>query len=146
METLTFRIGVSGSYWDKKPAYAICVDGVLQASAIIAGLTGAVEYIEFTLPLAEDTEHLLEIKLLNKIDDDVVQSKDKTEILKDMLLNIESVEIDDIDLGNLIWSNSEFVAADSSRPTLKNCVNLGWNGSYQLKFDSPFYLWLLENM
>ena len=146
METLTFRIGVSGTYWDKKPAYSICVNGVPQASATIAGPTGAVEYAEFTLALAEDAEHLLEINLINKTDDDVVQSLDKTEIVNDMLLNIESVEIDDIDLGQLIWSNSEFVAADTARPTLKNCVNLGWNGSYQLKFNSPFYLWLLENM
>lgn len=146
METLTFRIGVSGTYWDKKPAYSICVNGVQQASATIDGPTGIVEYIEFTLALTEDAEHLLEIKLLNKTDSDVIQSPDKTEIVNDMLLNIESVEIDDIELGQLIWSNSEFVAADTTRPTLKNCVNLGWNGSYQLKFDSPFYLWLLEKM
>lgn len=146
METLTFRIGVSGFYWDKKPAYTIYVDGVEQASVTIAGSAGAVEYAEFTLALTEDTEHLLEINLINKTDDDVVQSEDKTEIINDMLLNIESIEIDEIDLGQLIWSNSEFVAADSSRPTLKNCVNLGWNGSYRLKFSSPFYLWLLESM
>lgn len=146
METLTFKIGVSGSYWNKKPVYAVHVDGIEQASATIAGQSDETEYVEFTLDLAEDTEHLLEIKLLNKTDDDVVQSEDKTEILKDMLLNIESVEIDAISLGNLIWSHSEFVATDPNRPTLKNCVNLGWNGSYQLKFNSPFYLWLLENM
>lgn len=146
METLTFRIGVSGSYWNKKPAYAIYIDGVMQASATISGSSDTVEYAEFTLELTEDSEHLLEINLINKTDDDVIESPDKTEILKDMLLNIESIEIDDIDLGQLIWSNSEFVATDPNRPTLKNCVNLGWNGSYQLKFNSPFYLWLLENM
>jgi hypothetical protein len=145
-ETLIFRIGVSGSYWDKKPAYSVSVDGVEQASAVIAADTGVVEYAEFTLAVMEDSPHLLEIKLLNKTDDDVVQSQDQTEIVKDMLLNIESISIDDIELGQIKWDESEFVAEDPVRPTLKNCVNLGWNGSYQLKFDSPFYLWLLEKM
>jgi len=145
-ETLKFRIGVSGSYWDKKPAYSVLIDGVEQASYVIAADSGVVEYAEFTLAVLEDLPHLLEIKLLNKTDDDVVQSDDQTEIIKDMLLNIESIDIDDIELGQLIWNQSEFVAEDPARPTLKNCVNLGWNGSYQLKFDSPFYLWLLEKM
>ena len=145
-ETLKFRIGVSGSYWDKTPAYSVSVDGVEQACAVIAADTGVVEYAEFTLAVTENSPHLLEIKLLNKTDDDVVQSHDQTEIVKDMLLNIESISIDDIELGQIKWDQSEFVAEDPVRPTLKNCVNLGWNGSYQLKFDSPFYLWLLEKM
>lgn len=143
---LTFRVGLSGAYWDRKPAYSVCIDGVEQVSAIIAADAGVVEYAEFTVAVAEDTEHLLEIKLLNKTDSDTVQSEDKTEIVKDMLLNVESVAIDDIELGQIKWDHSEFVAVDPTRPTLKNCVNLGWNGSYQLKFNSPFYLWLLEKM
>lgn len=145
-ETLKFRIGVSGSYWDKKPAYSVSVDGVEQVSDVITADAGVVEYAEFTLAVMEDSPHLLEIKLLNKTDDDVVQSQDKTEIVKDMLLNIESISIDDIALGQLMWEQSEFIAEDPTRPTLKNCVNLGWNGSYQLKFSSPFYLWMLEKM
>lgn len=145
-ETLKFRIGVSGSYWDKKPAYSVSVDGVEQVSDVITADAGVVEYAEFTLAVMEDSPHLLEIKLLNKTDDDVVQSQDKTEIVKDMLLNIESISIDDIALGQLMWEQSEFVTEDPTRPTLKNCVNLGWNGSYQLKFSSPFYLWMLEKM
>ncbi len=66
-ETLKFRIGISGSYWDKKPAYSVSVDGVEQASYVIAADTGVVEYAEFTLAVLEDSPHLLEIKLLNKL-------------------------------------------------------------------------------
>ena len=145
-ETLSFRVGLSGTYWDRKPAYSISIDGVEQVSAIIAADSGVVEYSEFTVAVTEDQEHLLEIKLLNKTDDDTVQSADKTEIVKDMLLNIESISIDDIELGQIKWDQSEFVPVDPARPVLKECVNLGWNGSYQLKFNSPFYLWLLEKM
>ena len=145
-ETLSFRVGLSGTYWDRKPAYSIIIDGVEQVSAIIAADSGVVEYAEFTVAVTEDEEHLLEIKLLNKTDDDTVQSADKNEIVKDMLLNIESISIDDIELGQIKWDQSEFVPVDPARPTLIKCVNLGWNGSYQLKFNSPFYLWLLEKM
>jgi hypothetical protein len=139
-------VGLSGTYWDRKPAYSISIDGVEQVSAIIAADSGVVEYAEFTVAVTEDEEHLLEIKLLNKTDDDTVQSADKTEIVKDMLLNIESISIDDIELGQIKWDQSEFVPVDPARPVLKECVNLGWNGSYRLKFNSPFYLWLLEKM
>ena len=145
-ETLSFRVGLSGTYWDRKPAYSIIIDGVEQVSAIIAADSGVVEYAEFTVAVTEDEEHLLEIKLLNKTDDDTVQSADKNEIVKDMLLNIESISIDDIELGQIKWDQSEFVPVDPASPTLIKCVNLGWNGSYQLKFNSPFYLWLLEKM
>lgn len=145
-EILNFKIGVSGTFWDKRPAYAILIDGAEQVSAIIKGASGETELHEFSLELKEDCDHVLEIRLINKTDQDVVETEDKTAIVKDLLLNIESIEIDDINIGSLKWSLSEFVADDPARPTLKNCVNLGWNGSYKLKFSSPFYLWLLENM
>ena len=145
-ETLKFKIGLSGTYWDKRPAYSILIDGVEQVSNFISCEPNIVEYEEFTVDLAEDLTHTLSIRLTNKTSVDTVQNAECTEILKDMLLNIQSIEIDDIDLGNLIWKHSKFVADDPTRPTIEECVNLGWNGSYNLTFSSPFYLWLLENM
>jgi len=38
------------------------------------------------------------------------------------------------------------VSEDATRPVLTNCIDLGWNGEWQLEFDSPFYIWLLENI
>ena len=62
-----------------------------------------------------------------------------------MLLNIESVEIDEIDLGNLLFT-AKFIGDDPSRPVLDKCKHLGWNGAWTLEFASPFYIWLLENI
>jgi len=76
----------------------------------------------------------------------VIQNADKTAIEKDMLLHIRSIEIDEIDLGNLLWSKSQYVGDDVTRPVLDNCVDLGWNGTWTLAFASPFYIWLLENI
>ena len=68
-----------------------------------------------------------------------------------MLLNIDDITIDDISLGNLLWSAEYLLDTPQTYngqtiTKLDSCVNLGWNGSYSLKFTSPFYLWLLENM
>jgi len=68
-----------------------------------------------------------------------------------MLLNIDDITIDDISLGNLLWS-AEYVLDHPQEyrgqtvAKLDNCVNLGWNGTYILKFTSPFYIWLLEQL
>jgi len=141
-ETLHFKIGVSGTHWDKQPQWVIRING----DDVAAGQSGnEIDYVEFDHQLLSGP-NLLEILLTNKTDADTVENADKTAIVKDMLLNIHSVEIDEIDLGQVIRTHSEFVGADQSRPRLKNCVNLGWNGTWQLPFASPFYLWLLENM
>lgn len=146
VETLKFKIGLGGTYWDNRPAYSILINGVEQVSNIVGGESDTIQYEEFTVDLEEDQQHTLSIRLNNKTDSDTIQNSDCTEIVKDMLLNIHSIEIDDIELGQLVWAASEFIADDNARPTLKNCVNLGWNGAYTLSFTTPFYLWLLENM
>lgn len=145
-ETLAFKIGISGTYWGKRPQYSILIDNHEIATGFIKNDSDQVEYLTFTASIAENQEHCLQIKLLNKDIYDTVENADKTAILKDMLLNIHSVEIDEISLEHLMWSASKFIADDSHRPTLEQCVNLGWNGAYTLTFSSPFYLWLLENM
>ena len=140
-ETLSFRIGLSGTYWNKKPQYTVLFNGSKQAEG---KCDESLSYIEFSVDVVEEQEHILEIRLENKTDSDTVIQDN--EIAKDMLLNIDSIEIDEIELGEIKWNLSKFVADNPNRETLECCVNLGWNGSYQLKFTSPFYLWLLENM
>lgn len=142
-ETLSFKIGLSATYWDRKPQYTVLIDDVKVAEGVA---DGEVSYVEFSHELEDDKPHTVNIRLENKSNYDVVQSEDKSTIVKDMLLNIESISIDDVDLGQLKWDKSKFVGDDASKPVLTNCVNLGWNGTYTLEFSCPFYLWLLENM
>ena len=144
-EKLEFRISLSGTYWDKKPEYAILLDGSEMSHGTIVVDSGTIFDIEFSADLTEDAEHTLSIVLLNKTDSDTVENSDKTGIEKDMLLNIEDVEIDGISIGAMRWSHSEYVVPHLPE-AIKNCVNLGWNGSWNIKFTSPFYIWLLENM
>jgi len=148
LERVHVKLGVSGTYWDKKPQYRVmCNDKVLHEGTITAE-SDVVEYVEFD---CEDGEEQVEFKvsLLNKDSTDVVKDNDDPvnfKIVKDMLLNIVSLEVDEIALGNLIYEKTEFVPEDPDRPVLKICVNLGWNGTWTLRWTNPFYIWLLENI
>ena len=141
-ETLHFKIGLSGSYWDKKPHYTVWVDSEKHADTHIRGGNKEIEYVEFDVEVTEGA-HELKIRLENKTHRDT-ETDGQGNILNDMLLNIESIEVDEIAFGALLWSVSEFTPDHPQKingeiiSSLKNCVNLGWNGTYTIKFDSPF--------
>ena len=145
-EVLHFKIGISGTYWKKVPIYSISVNNsIVFTKNKITNPTDEVEYIEFDAEVAEGTA-ALHVHLENKDWTDTVQNDDKTEILKDMTLNIISVEIDEIDITNLLYMHCMFIGDDPLRPQLDRCLNLGWNGIWTLTLASPFYIWLLENI
>jgi len=157
VEKLHFRIGLAGTYWQRRPRYSVSInDQTVAESTEIQNQSATiydqgivqdtdVTYLEFDHEVTEGTV-TLDIRLENKTNADTVENEEKTAIVKDMLLNIRSIEIDEINLGNLIYSKSIFRGDDSSRPVLDNCVDLGWNGTWTLTFESPFYIWLLENI
>lgn len=141
-ETLTFTIGLGGTFWKKCPAFSIWVDDTQYVSGVID--TNEIHNYEFTAELADDTVHYLKIRLENKDNKDTTVDANGN-IIKDLLLNIKSIEIDGIELNTLKWTESQFIPDDrDNRPVLSGCVDLGWNGTYQFEFNSPFYLWLLE--
>jgi len=140
---VTIKVGISGTYWDRRPHYRILVDGISYFDGEVGEDTLT---LEFAAELEEDTEHTLEIRLENKLKIDVVMDKETGQIEKDMLLNIESISFEDIEIGMIKWNNSVYQPDDRTIEPIKNCVNLGVNGTWSLKFSSPVYLWLLENM
>ena len=153
-EHLKFKIGISGTFWDKRPEFSISVNDTVYSAGVVSADSGVTEYFEFSVDLDEG-DCLLAISLLNKEDTDI--KKDNYDdpnnfiVLGDMLLNIDSVIIDDIDVGILRHTASEYVLSvpqtydNNTITSMKECVNLGWNGTYSLAFTSPFYIWLLEN-
>jgi len=156
-ETLHFKIGLSGSSSRKQPEFRISVNGNKQVHDRLKGAANETEYFDFDLEIAEG-ENFIEIELLNKGFGDTTVDQDGN-ILDDLLLNIDSIEIDEIDLGALKWTLSDyqpvyperykaevFRRGDNLPDSVKNCVNLGWNGKWVLPFTSPFYIWLLENI
>jgi hypothetical protein len=147
-ENVHIKIGLSGTYWDKKPQYRISVNDQVYADSTITAESGKVEYIEFDAEYSTETA-VLKIEFLNKTPEDT--KKDNYEdpvnfkIIDDMLLNIASVEIDEIDLAMIPFDHGEY-HAEGQADVIKKCVNLGWNGAWTLTWTNPFYIWLLETL
>ena len=145
-ESLHFKITLGGTYWDKAPEYSILIDDQVITRSIVKNPSGETELIEFDHEFDEDTNHVLKIRLENKTNSDTVENEDKTAIVKDMLLNIVKIEIDEIDLVDILFTKAIYQGDDPTRPVLTQCVDLGWNGTWELPFTSPFYIWLLESI
>ncbi len=145
-ENLNFKISLTGTFWDRHPQFSVWLDDHVVIQSEIS--SEAEQIVNFERRVDEGP-HELKIRLENKVDADTVI--ENGEVVKDMLLNIDDITIDDISLGNLLWS-AEYIL-DKKRiykgqeiDHLDGCVNLGWNGTYTLKFTSPFYIWLLEKL
>lgn len=152
-ETLTFKIGLKGSSDLKQPNFIIELNDKTFVNGSLSVPAGEVEYFEFQANI-EEGNNQLKITLLNKAAGDTVQDE-QGNIVSDLLLTIDSVEIDEINLGPLLWSASVYnpIYPESYNneeqkqiTDVKNCVDLGWNGTWRLPFTSPFYIWLLENI
>jgi len=150
-EKIHIKLGISGTYWDKKPQYRILANDVVIKQDSIVKASDEIEYIEFDFEYGDEGA-CLGIQLEGKIPSDTVQNEDKTAIVKDLLLNIVSIEVDDIDLSQIPFRLSEYCPNSPVQfrgetvDLVKNCMNLGWNGTWTLRWTNPFYLWLLENM
>jgi len=145
-EKLSFVVTLSGTFWEKRPQFSIWLDDHIVIQSEIPD--SAQHLIKFEHTIGEGP-HSLKIRLENKTNDDTVI--ENGEVIKDMLLNIDDITIDDISLGNLLWT-AEYKLDKPQQYNnqtidhLDSCVNLGWNGTYILNFSSPFYIWLLEKL
>lgn len=144
-ESLDFKISLTGTYWNKRPQFSVWLDD----KVIIQSEISINPHVVLFNRTVADGLHSLKIRLENKQSSDTVI--ENGEIVKDMLLNIEDISIEDISLGNLLWT-AEYHLDNPQQyqgrtiTHLDHCVNLGWNGTYTLTFASPFYIWLLEKL
>jgi hypothetical protein len=145
-EKLSFVVTLSGTVWERRPQFSIWIDDHIVVARRTVGSTPQEIKFEHTI---DEGLHSIKIRLENKNNSDTVLENGS--IVRDMLLNIDDITIDNISLGNLLWS-AEYVLdhpqwyQGQTITKLNNCVNLGWNGTYTLKFTSPFYIWLLEQL
>jgi hypothetical protein len=145
-ENLSFQISLTGTFWDRHPQFSVWLNDHVVIQSEIA--SSAEQIVSFDRRINEGP-HELKIRLENKTNADTVI--ENGEVVKDMLLNINDITVDDISLGNLLWS-AEYILdkpqiyKGQTIDHLDGCVNLGWNGTYILKFSSPLYIWLLEKL
>ena len=102
--------------------------------------------VEFNIP-DDDAEHSLRFVMSNKMSDHT-QIDDAGNIIADSRLTVSDIEFEDISLGPIVndqavyTHNRNGTAAETQE---KFYGELGCNGTVELKFTTPVYLWLLEN-
>jgi hypothetical protein len=137
-EKVSIEINLSSTYWDVVPRTKVKLDGTV----LFQGEVNEPVSIKHELDLTEG-DHVIEVILINKEGrrDTIMQDG---RIIKDMLLTVDSVLLDDIDLGYLISTKSSYDTDEGVNH--EHMTTLGWNGSWKLSFSSPVYMWLLENL
>ena len=156
-EKLKFKIALYSTMWDKPPHAEILVDDRSFYKQDIAGTEDEPTIIEFETELDEGKDYQLIIKRSGKGNNQTVINE-KGDITKDQLLHIKYIMIDEIDIGSLVyegeytpeypepWATQQREAGNDLRESFKNVTQMGHNGTWRFKFESPFYMWLLENL
>ena len=156
-EKLKFKLELYATMWDKAPHAEVLVNVNQQFKGDITGTEKDPTTIEFEIDCEEDSVHQLVINRSGKNKTQTVID-DSGNILKDQLLHIKSIEIDEIDIGALVyegvytpdypepWATQQKEAGKNLEESFKNVTQMGHNGTWSFKFGSPFYMWLLENL
>jgi len=155
-EKLKFKLELWSEYWDKKPTANILINDHSHCNQEITGTEKEPTIIEFEYELTEGEHYKLIIERSGK---DFRQTVvEDGQITKDQLLHIKSIEIDEIDIGALVyeglytpkypepWATQQKQAGKELPESFKNVTTMGHNGRWELSFISPFYMWLLENL
>lgn len=152
LEEVSFNIFLSSLWWKVPPNVKISLNNELIEITEVSELKEKSEkkVISFTKQLSPG-EHTITIELFNKQNNEtVLDPNDPTKIVKDQLLNIEDIEIDEISLGYLTHSKSKFYPNKQRHPNLPEEITeltcIGYNGTYEIKFQVPTYIWFLENL
>jgi hypothetical protein len=107
------------------------------------------ETINFSHEISdEEGEHQLEIELFGKRPEHT-KIDDAGEIVQDALITLKNIHLDGIDIEQILQDLVEYhhdFNGTQSPVVHKFYGSFGCNGQIRLKFITPVYLWLLENM
>jgi len=156
-EKLKFKLELYATMWDKPPHAEILVDGKSYFDSDISSTEDKPTLIEFEVEIEEDKKCDLIINRSGKSVNQTVVN-DKGDLLKDQLLHIKRIEIDEIDLGALVftglytpkypepWATQMAESGKELRESFTNVTQMGHDGEWKFTFITPFYMWLLENL
>jgi len=95
-----------------------------------------------------EAEHVLKLVLKNK-QTEHTRLSESGEILNDACLTVSNLTFDSIKLGQIVNDLSIYehdFNGTQSATKQQFFGTMGCNGTVELKFSTPIYLWLLENM
>jgi hypothetical protein len=142
-EPVDISIFLSSTFWKDPPRAKVYInDDLIFDNKIVEP-----KEVKWSGNLTEG-KHKLTVEFLDKNKYQTIIENNK--IVKDQLLNIDSISFDEIDIGYLKHTLSKYypdqVQHKDAPLLLNDCVNLGWNGKWEIEFTVPIYIWLLENI
>ena len=156
-EKLKFKLELYATMWDRPPHAEILIGDKSHFRGDITGTEDKPDVVEFEHEFTEGEKNELIIKRSGK-DKNQTAVNENGDLLKDQLLHIKSIDIDEIDISGLVyegiytpeypepWATQQREAGKELPESFKNVTAMGHNGEWSFKFESPFYMWLLENL
>ena len=150
METINIKVDLSIITHDavsEPPFVNISLNGFPQFGEICEKDT----VVEIDVEIEDDTENFLTIEYMNKdAKQDVVLGDDGAPVA-DKRIEINSISFDDIELDFFQLTDPDTFRYEPIDPegvstTGFDATKLAWNGKTTLRFTTPIYIWLLENL
>ena len=149
METVNIKIGIEVITHQnvvEHPHVQILINNKAQFDKIMEHS----DIINFDVELEEDQQHKLTVVYDNKSARTDVVLQDGLPI-KDKRIEINRISLEDIDLDFFTFSSQDLLSYTTTDPQGENttgfdATKLSWNGSTILLFESPIYIWILENL
>ncbi len=150
LETINIKVGLNittHSNVNEHPYVNISLNGYPQFGEYCDKDT----VVEIDVEIEDDTENYLIVEYHNKDATQDVQLGHDGAISKDKRVEITSISFDDIELDFFQLNDPNTLKYESTDPQGVDthgfdATKLSWNGKTTLRFTTPVYIWLLENL
>ena len=144
MDKITVRFDLTSSDYASALGFEVLLDDVALLS---------IDHVNKATPVSleiddDEAEHEFKFVMKHKTQEHTVVDNDGN-ITKDAMLSIANVTFDNIKLGHLFVEQSVYHHSfNGSQAPIEDQFfgDMGCNGHVSLRFTTPIYLWLLENM
>lgn len=144
IEKIKGTIHLSSTYIDEPMRASLIINGNLLITKKVTGTSDDPTVLDFQWFFEKGKKHSIELAFDGKTQKGT-QVDDQGNIVKDTLIKVEKIVLDDINMTNQIFTLT-YEPNDKNIPKLSETDTIGVNGSWTINFASPFYLWLLENL
>lgn len=141
MEKIKFHISLSGEYATEAPQARVKINDKI----VFENKVTETAFISFSEEFDNESDNQLSIELFNKKSEHT-EIDEQGNIVKDSVIKIKSVLIEDIEIHNNFSVNQEKFYYEHSGQQHQLYDTLGVNGKAVINFSTPFYVWLLETI
>lgn len=157
-EILTFKFNFTSVMWDQPPFVKIKINEKLYFDDKITAVDlKKPKTIKITNNFDYGALHEITIHRTNKrLDQTILDTNGQ--IIKDQLLIIQSIEVNDIEIKPIIynstftpyyqepWYTQQVQSGNTPPSILKKQTILGFDGIWKLCFSCPFNIWILDSI